>query len=125
MGVKTCIDEFGIGYSSLSALKSIPYDVLKIDKTFIDDIEIGGKSKAMVSSIVSLVHALGMKVIAEGAESMSQVAILSTLGVDAVQGYYFSRPVDRARFEVLINEDIRRKKEEKAKKKESAKEAKA
>lgn len=125
MGFKTSIDDFGIGYSSLSALKSIPYDVLKIDKTFIDDIEIGGKSKAMVSSIVSLVHALGMKVIAEGAESMSQVAILSTLGVDAVQGYYFSRPVDRARFEVLINEDIRRKKEEKAKKKESAKEAKA
>ena len=104
LGFHTSIDDFGIGYSSLSALKSIPYDVLKIDKSFIDDIEIEPKAQAMVASIVELVHTLGMEVIAEGVESAKQAEILRHLHCDAIQGYYFSRPVDRGRFEVNIAE---------------------
>ena len=103
-GFKTSIDDFGIGYSSLSALKSIPYDVLKIDKSFIDDIEIEPKAKSMVASIIDLVHTLGMEVIAEGVESAKQADILASLRCDAIQGYYFSRPVDRGRFEVNMAE---------------------
>lgn len=114
LGFKTSIDDFGIGYSSLSALKSIPFDVLKIDKSFIDDLEIEKKSRDMVGSIISLVHALGMKVVAEGAESLKQVEILSSLGADGIQGYYFSRPLRKDAFEALVEEDeARRRKKEK------------
>ena len=100
------MDDFGIGYSSLSSLKNIPFSVLKIDKSFIDDIEIDNKSRSMVRSIIELVHALGMKTIAEGVETADQVRILQSLGLDAIQGFYFSRPLERARFEAFLESNI-------------------
>ena len=106
LGFGTSMDDFGIGYSSLSSLKNIPFSVLKIDKSFIDDIEIDNKSRSMVRSIIELVHALGMKTIAEGVETADQVRILQSLGLDAIQGFYFSRPLERARFEAFLESNI-------------------
>lgn len=106
LGFGTSMDDFGIGYSSLSSLKNIPFSVLKIDKSFIDDIEIDSKSRSMVRSIIELVHALGMKTIAEGVETADQVRILQSLGLDAIQGFYFSRPLERARFEAFLESNI-------------------
>ena len=106
LGFGTSMDDFGIGYSSLSSLKNIPFSVLKIDKSFIDDIEIDSKSRSMVRSIIELVHALGMKAIAEGVETADQVRILQSLGLDAIQGFYFSRPLERARFEAFLESNI-------------------
>lgn len=106
LGFGTSMDDFGIGYSSLSSLKNIPFSVLKIDKSFIDDIEIDSKSRSMVRSIIELVHALGMKTIAEGVETADQVQILQSLGLDAIQGFYFSRPLERARFEAFLESNI-------------------
>ena len=106
LGFGTSMDDFGIGYSSLSSLKNIPFSVLKIDKSFIDDIEIDNKSRSMVRSIIELVHALGMKTIAEGVETADQVRILQNLGLDAIQGFYFSRPLERARFEAFLESNI-------------------
>lgn len=106
LGFGTSMDDFGIGYSSLSSLKNIPFSVLKIDKSFVDDIEIDSKSRSMVRSIIELVHALGMKTIAEGVETADQVKILQSLGLDAIQGFYFSRPLERARFEAFLESNI-------------------
>lgn len=118
LGVKTSIDDFGIGHSSLSSLKSLPFDTLKIDKSFIDDIEIVPESRAMVSSIVSMAHLLHMKTIAEGVETEGQVKILSDLNADAVQGYYYSKPINEYDFtRLLINNRFElegKEKEEKA-----------
>jgi len=102
LGFRTSIDDFGIGHSSLSSLKSLPFDTLKIDKSFIDDIEVTEESRAIVSSIVSLAHLLHMKTIAEGVESEGQVNLLRSLNVDAVQGYYYSKPVNEYDFMRLL-----------------------
>ncbi|MDY6094243.1 MAG: EAL domain-containing protein [Candidatus Enteromonas sp.] len=106
IGFLTSMDDFGVGYSSLSSLKNIPFNTLKIDKSFIDDIEIDPRSASMVQSIINLVHALDMKVIAEGVEAHKQVEILSSLGLDAIQGYYYSRPLERSRFESFLASNI-------------------
>ena len=106
IGFLTSMDDFGVGYSSLSSLKNIPFNTLKIDKSFIDDIEIDPRSASMVQSIINLVHALDMKVIAEGVEAHKQVEILSSLGLDAIQGYYYSRPLERSRFESFLSSNI-------------------
>lgn len=106
LGFTTSMDDFGVGYSSLSSLKNIPFNVLKIDKSFIDDIEIDARSASMVRSIIDLVHALGMHVIAEGVETHRQVEILSSLGLDAIQGYYYCRPLEAMRFEQFLDNNI-------------------
>lgn len=91
MGFRTSIDDFGVGYSSFSSLKRIPFDTLKIDKTFIDDIEINERSRAMVKMVIDLGHALDMEVVAEGVESEKQVRLLSTMKLDNIQGYYYAK----------------------------------
>lgn len=113
IGFLTSMDDFGVGYSSLSSLKNIPFNTLKIDKSFIDDIEIDPRSASMVHSIINLVHALDMKVIAEGVEAHHQVEILTSLGLDAIQGYYYSRPLERSRFEAFLASNIFEGKNEK------------
>lgn len=102
LGLSTSIDDFGIGYSSLSVLKNIDFDVLKLDKSFIDDIELSKESEDLVASIIYLVHGLHMRVIAEGVENPKQVSILSAHDLDAIQGYYFAKPLDKANFEALL-----------------------
>ncbi|MEU4238485.1 EAL domain-containing protein [Actinoplanes sp. NPDC026619] len=93
MGVRIAIDDFGTGYSSLSYLRQMPVDVLKLDKSFIDDILTSDQQHTMVDSIVALARNLDLKVIAEGIEETGQRAALSEMGCPYGQGYLFAKPV--------------------------------
>ena len=92
MGVKLSIDDFGTGYSSLSYLKRFPVDVLKIDRSFVQDIAGSADGAALVDAIISLAHGLRMGVIAEGVETIEQLDYLRGCGCDEVQGQIYSRP---------------------------------
>ncbi|WP_211605137.1 putative bifunctional diguanylate cyclase/phosphodiesterase [Vreelandella arcis] len=93
-GISLALDDFGTGYSSLNYLKRLPIDVLKIDKSFIDDLPLDDKAVNLVNGIIRIAHGLGLKVIAEGVEYDAQRKILHELGCDVLQGYLFSRPVN-------------------------------
>lgn len=104
LGVSLAIDDFGTGYSSLSYLKSFDIDTLKIDKTFVEDIHLGSDNTAIVSAVMSLSHNLGLTVVAEGVETEEQLDILTGLGCDIFQGYYFSRPLPANEFFDFVKE---------------------
>jgi EAL domain-containing protein (putative c-di-GMP-specific phosphodiesterase class I) len=94
LGASIALDDFGTGYSSLSYLRTLPIDVLKIDKSFIDGIVIEEKSEYIINSIVELSHYLSLLVVAEGVETKEQLDFLKRISCDVIQGYYFSRPVE-------------------------------
>ena len=104
IGVNISLDDFGTGYSSLSYLKRFPIDVLKIDKSFVDDVTTSANDAAIALSVISLAHNLNMRVIAEGVETREQVQFLTERGCDEMQGYYFSRPVNAEAFTALLRE---------------------
>ncbi|QAA30220.1 EAL domain-containing protein [Clostridium manihotivorum] len=93
LGFKIVLDDFGTGYSSLSYLNVLPIEVLKIDKSFIDDINMEESNKALLDGIIKLAHDLKMEVIAEGVEDCVQLELLKKINCDVVQGYYFSKPI--------------------------------
>lgn len=93
MGVHIAMDDFGTGYSSLSYLRNYPFDILKIDRSFVKDITDGTANKALVSATIAMARALNVSVIAEGVETEAQLNALSKLGCDLIQGYYISRPM--------------------------------
>jgi EAL domain-containing protein (putative c-di-GMP-specific phosphodiesterase class I) len=92
LGVAISLDDFGVGHSSLTHLKQLPVCELKIDRTFIRDIESDSEDMAIVSAVVSLARAVDLKVVAEGVETTGQQALLTEIGCDAVQGYLIGRP---------------------------------
>lgn len=94
LGVTLALDDFGTGYSSLSYLRTLPIDVLKIDKSFIDGILIEEKSEYIINSIIELSHYLNLLVVAEGVETKEQLVYLEKSSCDIIQGYYFSEPIE-------------------------------
>ncbi len=92
LGVRLAIDDFGTGYSSLSYLKQLPVDVIKIDKTFVDEVDIDADDVALVDAVAGLGQALKMQTVAEGIETDAQWTTLRRLGIDRGQGYLFGRP---------------------------------
>ena len=93
LGIKIALDDFGTGYSSLSYLRSLPFDILKVDKSFIDTILSVPEHENLVKTIIEMSHQLNMQVIAEGIEQEKQMLYLKKNGCDIVQGNYFSKPV--------------------------------
>jgi diguanylate cyclase (GGDEF)-like protein len=102
MGVHVSIDDFGTGYSSLSYLKRFPIQSLKIDRSFVRDVSVDPGDAAIVRAIIAIAHQLGLKVVAEGVETESQLQILRGLGGDQYQGFYCSRPLSAEAFEAFI-----------------------
>ncbi|MGH8509189.1 MAG: putative bifunctional diguanylate cyclase/phosphodiesterase [Gammaproteobacteria bacterium] len=102
LGVKLCIDDFGIGFSSLHCLKRWPVDIIKIDQSFIRDLSTNAADRAIVRAIVTLAEELGMEVIAEGVETGEQLAVLRESGCEGCQGYYFGHPMPAARFAEML-----------------------
>jgi diguanylate cyclase (GGDEF)-like protein/PAS domain S-box-containing protein len=107
MGIGLEIDDFGTGYSSLNYLHRLPFDTVKIDRSFVKEIGSGGESLEIVRTILKLAGSLGMEVVAEGVETREQVATLTEMGCGCAQGYYFSKPVDVLRAARLIRESMK------------------
>ena len=107
MGVRLSIDDFGMGYSSLSYLKRFPINTLKIDQSFVRDITTDADDAAIAATIVTLGHSLKLNVIAEGVETAEQLALLREMKCDEIQGYYFSKPLVAAELEKLLQQERR------------------
>ena len=99
LGIKIALDDFGTGYSSLNYIKRLPLDVIKIDKTFIDDFVDDEYARAFIKLIVNLSKTIGTKIVAEGVEKEEQYELLREFGVDYIQGYLFGKPVNALEFE--------------------------
>jgi diguanylate cyclase (GGDEF)-like protein len=102
MGVRLYVDDFGTGYSSLSQLKRLDMDGLKVDRAFTASLGQGVEDVALFKAIVSIGHAIGMTIVAEGVETAQQLAILQQLGCDELQGYYIARPVPPGEAQALL-----------------------
>jgi len=94
MNIRLEIDDFGTGYSSLSYLQRLPFDILKIDRSFVRELSAGKGSLDIVKAILQLARSFRLEVIAEGVETEEQLSVLRALGCGYLQGYLFSRPVD-------------------------------
>ncbi len=105
MGFQLAIDDFGTGYSSLSYLKKFPIDRLKIDRSFIKDLEHNNEDYAIVRAIIDLSHTLDITVIAEGVEVEAQKDLLAELKCDIIQGYLYSRPLNEAEYSLYLEDN--------------------
>jgi len=105
-GVEVAIDDFGTGYSSLAYIKRINVDYLKIDRTFITNLATESADYPLVEAIIMMAHKLGLKVIAEGVETETQLALLTQVGCDYIQGYWYSRPLSVDAFEHWLSTRI-------------------
>lgn len=101
-GIQVALDYFGTGYSSLAYLKRFHIDYLKIDQSFVRDIDVNEGSRAIAESMIVMAHRLGLKVIAEGVENAEQEAVLRTAGCDFAQGFLFSKALPPADFTSLL-----------------------
>lgn len=103
-GVRIQIDDFGTGYSSLSYLRELPIDTLKIDRSFVNHVDENPADEAIVSAILAMAKSLGLRVVAEGIETVSQLEVLNRHGCEVAQGFFFSRPLPAERCRALLEE---------------------
>jgi len=101
-GVRICIDDFGTGYSSLSYLQRFPIDVVKVDRSFINEVEHDQDSQAIVRTVFSLGESMGLKIVAEGVETSAQLEFLENEGCQFVQGYFFYKPLTAAEVDRIL-----------------------
>jgi diguanylate cyclase (GGDEF)-like protein len=106
-GVRVVIDNFGSGYSSFRELKDLPLDILKIDRSFVDEATTRPATASLSAAIIELGHSLGVDVIAEGVESREQVDLFAQLGCEQFQGFYFSRPMPPMRLQPLLAHGVK------------------
>lgn len=106
-GIQVCLDDFGTGYSSFNYIKTLPLDVLKIDKSLLYDLEVDKRTESIIKTIINLAHILKLTVTCEGVETRDQLNLLYKLDCDNIQGYYLSRPLQSDRFKEFIEEYIR------------------
>jgi diguanylate cyclase (GGDEF)-like protein len=102
IGVKLALDDFGTGYSSLSYLMKFPVDIVKVDRTFVAELEEDSASHTIVAAFIQLAHDLGMSIVCEGVETVEQHDELSRIGCDSCQGFYFGAPMSASRLDSLI-----------------------
>ena len=102
LGVRFALDDFGTGYSSLSYLKRLPIDILKIDRSFVSDLQSEASDRVIVETIVNIARTLSLSVIAEGVETEWQQQLLRELGCHGFQGYLFGKPMRRGEFEAYL-----------------------
>ena len=101
-GMVIALDDFGTGYSSLNYLRTLPIDIIKIDRSFVQEIEESSEARELVSSILSIARSLNKKVVAEGVETHAQLNILRKLGCDIIQGYLLSRPLPESELKLFM-----------------------
>ena len=106
LGVRVALDDFGSGYSSLSHLRRFPIDIVKIDKSFVDDVARDGVESAIARGIIELGRAMSIQTVAEGIEADDQAEMLRTLGCDLGQGYFFARPLAADAWADLLRSDL-------------------
>lgn len=104
LNIKIAIDDFGTGYSSLSYLKSLPVDILKIDRCFVDECATSEEDGKICETVISLAATLNLITVAEGVETAQQVASLDSMGCDVYQGYYFSRPLSADKMSEILSQ---------------------
>ncbi|MBP3824775.1 MAG: EAL domain-containing protein [Butyrivibrio sp.] len=99
MGIRLALDDFGTGYSALSSIRALPFDIIKVDREFVKNIDKDEYSKAFVRSMVDMGKSIGADICIEGVETKEQMEILVSMGVTYIQGYYYDKPLRRAAFE--------------------------
>jgi EAL domain-containing protein (putative c-di-GMP-specific phosphodiesterase class I) len=102
IGVRLSLDDFGTGYSSLGYLREHPVQAIKIDRSFIDGVAVSPTAATLASTMISMAHALGKQVVAEGVETAEQLDFLRARNCDAVQGFYLARPMPTAEVVELL-----------------------
>ena len=103
LGVGIAMDDFGTGYSSLSYLRNYPFDTLKIDRDFVNDITVDMANQELVNAAIAMAHGLGLKVVAEGVETKEQLAFLASQGCEIAQGYLFSKPLSQEEMTEMLD----------------------
>lgn len=96
------MDDFGSGYSSLNILLETPFDVIKLDKKFIENMMVSDKGRLILEQVVSMANKLELKLLAEGVETKEQIDLLQSIGCDQVQGYYYAKPMPGNEFFALL-----------------------
>ncbi|MBA3004469.1 MAG: EAL domain-containing protein, partial [Desulfurivibrio sp.] len=106
LGIRLALDDFGTGYSSLHYLRKLPFDTIKMDRSFVKDLPDEPSSVAIAMTILTLANSLGMEMVAEGVETVEQLKFLQSRNCTEIQGYLFSPPVPAAEFDVMLRDRL-------------------